>query len=830
MSSAHARSSGGTFRRLATLIIVSGLAGVLVVGLALPFATGLGWVARESATGFQELPTDVELGELPERSRVVEADGSTLATFYSENRTYVPLHKVASVMKDATIAIEDHRFFNHGPIDMKGTIRAFIGNVEAGEITAGGSTLTQQYAKLLRRSQADSEAEAAAALEESYSRKLSELRLAIEIERELTKEEILERYVNIAYYGAGVYGVEEAANRYFSTTAAELTVPQAAMLAGLVQRPSGYDPTENPDAALERRNVVIDRMAELQMITVEEGAEAKQTDLGLDVSPIRNGCSATWTPFYCQYVQNELDIILGADAEDLLFQGGLTIETTLKRKPQVAAQEAIAGYVAPEDDSAAALASVEPGTGAIQALAHSRNWGDGDGETHFNYAVDRTYQVGDETYDMGGGDGFQPGSTFKVFVAAAALKQGISVNTPIESPDELNLAGERWETCAEPYIGPDDYTPGNYPGSPSGTMNMRTAIEKSVNTYFLQLSQQTGLCDPWTLASQAGVSFSNGEPLEQVGSFTLGVNTVSPLSMAESYAMFAARGMHCEPYAITRVIGRDGEVLFEREPDCERVLDEGVADAVNDLLQGVVNNPGATGNAMRLAGGRPAAGKTGTTNRVKAVWWVGYTPQLSTAVGLSDPDPPEGDWTLEGRTFDGVQFDTVCGGCIPGPIWKQMMDAALADEQVLPFVPADQSVLKGETSRVPDVRGMEAQEAHDTLARAGFQVRVDEERVESDVAANQVVETDPAPWSWLTVGSEVTITISRGDDDDDCRPIPFFNDCEDEDEGDGDGNGDGDGGGGDGGGGGGPGNGGGGGDGSGDEDDDSLIDDLVGDG
>ena len=823
--SAHARSSGGTFRRLVTLALVSGLAGILVVGLALPFATGLGWVARESATGFQELSSEVELGALPERSRVVEADGSTLATFYSENRTYMPLHKVSGVMLDATIAIEDHRFYEHGPIDMKGTLRAFIGNVEAGEVTAGGSTLTQQYAKLLRRSQAETEAEAAAATEESYSRKLSELRLAIDIESELSKDDILERYINIAYYGASVYGVEEAANRYFSTTAAELTLPQAAMLAGLVQRPSGYDPTQDPEAALERRNVVINRMAELEMITAEEAAAARQSDLGLEISPARNGCSATWTPFYCEYVRYELEGILaeradtlGASAEDLLYQGGLTVETTLERRPQVAAQEAIADWVAPEDDSAAALASVEPGTGAIKALAHSRNWGDGEGETHFNYAVDRAF---------GGGNGFQPGSTFKPLVAAAAFSQGISVNTPIKSPPELDMRRETIQTCDGPPWSDSSWEPGNYPGSPSGTMSLRSAMEKSVNTYFIQLVQQTGLCDPWTIAHQSGVRNADGSPLNEYGTLAIGgMGEVSPLSVAQLYAMFAARGVHCEPYAITRVIGRDGEVLYEHEPECNRVLEERVADAVTDLLRGVIETPGATGNNMRLEGGRPAAGKTGTNNQTRAVWWAGYTPQLSTAVALSDPDPPEGDeartWTLEGRTFNGKQL-SVCGGCIPGPIWKQMMDAALADEQVLPFVPADRNVLQGQTSRVPDVRGMELQEAQDALTKAGFRVNGQIEQVQSEVPGGQVVETDPSPWSWLTVGSEIRLTVSQGDqDDEECRPIPFLRECDDDENGDG---------GGGGGGGGGPGNGGGPGGGDGgdesDDEDEDLIDDLF---
>jgi membrane peptidoglycan carboxypeptidase len=760
MSSVRSRSVWGTFRRLATLVLVSGFAGVLVVGLALPFAAGLGFVARESAAGFQSLPADVELGPLAERSRIVDADGATLATFYFENRTYVPLEKIAPVMIDATLAIEDHRFYDHGPIDLRGTVRAFVGNVEAGEVTGGGSTLTQQYAKLLRESQAESDEEAAAATAESYGRKLHELRLAIDIERELSKDEILERYLNIAYYGASAYGIEEAARRYFSTSAADLTLAQAAMLAGLVQRPSGYDPTQNPEAAQSRRNVVLHRMVQLDLADPEEAAQARESDLGLELGGTRNGCPATWAPFYCQYVENELLDIeeLGETRDErsaLLRRGGLTIETTLDRVTQQAAQEAVTNRVAPTDDSMAAVGAVEPGSGAIRAVAHSREYGDGEGQTHINYAVDQA---------MGGGLGYQAGSTFKSFVLAAAIQQGISLNTPIDSPQELDAREMVVSTCEGTTTDPK-YQPTNSTGS--GTFSLRQATERSVNTYFIQLVEETGICDPWTIATRSGLNRGDGTALAQFVSFPLGSDNVSPLSMAEAYAMFAARGVHCDSYAITRVLSRDGEVLFEREPSCEQVMDERHADAVNDVLRGVIETPGATGNRMRL-NGRPAAGKTGTTNGSVAIWWAGYTPDLSAAVVVSDPDPDPNDPrknSLEGRTFNGERLQ-VCGGCIPGPIWKQMMDAALAGKEAMPFVPPESVVIDGVTSRVPDVRGLDADEARDVLSAAGFRVRVDD-TAESDVPAGQVVSTDPAPWAWVSSGTEIGMTISAGSGDDD---------------------------------------------------------------
>ena len=705
-----------TLRRAFLVVGVSCLAGLLVAAVALPVAAGLGLVARESATGFADVSVELEpAGALPERSRILDAEGNVVAIFFEENRAYVPLDAVAPVMMDAILAIEDHRFYEHGPIDLQGTARAFITNFEAGEITGGGSTLTQQYAKLLLISQAETDEERRAATETSYARKLRELQLAIEIEEEFTKDEILERYLNIAYYGGGAYGVEAAARQYFSTSAAELTLAQAAMLAGLVQLPSQYDPTRDPEAARERRDIVLSRMAELGRVTDEEASAARAQDLGLRPTATPNGCTASSAPFFCAYVVHELLQMdeLGAtpeQREQTLRQGGLTITTTLDAQAQAAANEAVADRVAPTDTAAAALASVEPGSGEIKAMTTSRGYGNGTGETYLNYAADQ---------NMGGGLGMQAGSSFKPFVLAAAIQQGISVNTSIRSPQVLDVGGETWKTCDGSVRAPSDYAPRNSTGS--GTFTMREATARSVNTYFIQLSQRTGLCDPWTIATQAGLTRSDGEPLGQNPSFTLGPYNVSPLAMAEAYATFAARVVHCESRSVLQITDRDGQQIYASEPTCNRVLEEGVADGVNALLQGVMESDGGTGRAMRLDDGRDAAGKTGTTNDSVAVWFVGYVPQLATAVGIADPDvdPETGRLaTLDGRTYNGERISEACGSCIPGPIWKQMMDAALDGVEDQDFVAPDPRVIGGD-DRDSDDDGSRSGEGNDNEFRRG---------------------------------------------------------------------------------------------------------------
>jgi membrane peptidoglycan carboxypeptidase len=751
-------------RRTLLIIGVSGLAGVLVAGLALPVAASLGLAARESSQAFNEMPAELEAKPLAERSVVVDSSGKTLAVFYEQNRKSVPLDQIAPVMRDAIVAIEDHRFYEHGPLDLRGTARAFINNLDAGEVTGGGSTLTQQYVKQVLVNQAETVEERLDAVRSAgaagYVRKLRELRLAVAVEDQLTKDQILERYLNIAFFGGGggsgggAYGVEAAARLFFSTTPDKLTLPQAAMLAGLVQAPSEYNPIDNPEKAIGRRNQVVTRMAEEGMVTEEEARQVRQSDLGLKLGPTPAGCVPSWAPFFCDYVVHEIQLMpeLGETPEERLrnlARGGLTITTTLTPHMQQAAQAAVSNRVAPTDSSVGSIAMVEPGTGYIRAIANSREYGpEGPGKSQVNYAVDK---------DMGESNGIQPGSSFKPFVLAAAIRQGISLNTTLNAPQTLDAGRLRFENCEGRNTSEPDYRPKNSTGS--GTFTLRQATEKSVNTYFVQLLSMTGICEPWTIATNAGMTRATGEPLGQFPSFTLGSNEVSPLSMAEAYAMFAARGVHCNSIAVLQVVDRAGTVLVDRKPTCNRVLEEGVADGVNDVLRGVIDHAGATGTRMKLADGRQAAGKTGTTNNSVAVWFAGYTPQLAAAAAVADLDPPQE--SLDGRYYNGERIRSACGGCIPGPIWKAAMDAALDGARHARFSAPDPSVVRGINEEVPDVRGMDVNAASQRLAESGFGAFVAGE-VASAIARGLVVQTDPQPGANVAVGSDIGLFVSNG--------------------------------------------------------------------
>lgn len=768
-------------RRVLLVAGVSGLAGVLVAGLALPIAAGIGLVARESANGFSEMPDELDTSSpLPERSRILDSKGNLVATFYDDNRVYRTLDEVAPVFQDAVLAIEDHRFFERGPIDFQSTARAFVTNLEEGDIEEGGSTLTQQYAKKLAEAQAATEEEELAATEVTYGRKLRELRLAVGLEQELTKEEILESYLNLVYFGAGAHGVEAAARRYFSTSAADLTLVQAATLAGIIQRPTAYDPTRNPEATQARRDVVLRRMAETDFITDQELEEALDQPLELDEQARPNGCvGSSSAPFFCDYVYREIVgtresggmKALGetpAEREQALRQGGLTIRTTLDRAAQRAANDAIANRVAPTDSAVAALASVEPGTGQIKALTHSRGYGNDEGETYLNYAVDEA---------MGGGDGAQPGSGAKVWVLAAAIEQGIALNMTINSPYQVSLQEDEFDTCEGPYSGTGTWEPRNYDTGLSGLFDLRSGTERSVNTFYAQLEQQTGLCDPVRIATEAGLTHASGAPLRQIPSFVLGAEEVSPLSQAEGYAMFAARGEHCESYAVRQIEDRKGEVLYEAEPECNRVLAEEHADAVNDVLKGVIYNSGGTGGAMRLSDGRDAAGKTGTTNNTVAVWWNGYIPQLATSVAVFPPeiDPDSGELeTLDGRSFNGEVLSPVYGSNLPGPIWLQMYESILDNFERESFNEPDPTVIEGALATVPDVRGRSQAEAEDVLREAGFRAHVADEEP-SGSPEGTVIGTEPGPGSEYPSGGSIGLVLSTGeppDDDDEGPPGP----------------------------------------------------------
>ena len=663
----------GQAARLLGLLAVAVIAGVIVSLMALPLVGGVGIAARNAAHAFQALPADMETPPLPEQTRILAADGTELATIYYENRIEVPLSAVAPVMRQAIVSVEDARFLDHNGVDLRGALRAVARNTSSGGVQEGASTLTMQYVKNVLVSQASSAEDLEAARGDNTIRKLREMRYALALERRFTKAEILERYLNIVYFGAGAHGVEAAARRYFSKDAADLTLVEAATLAGIVQQPVGFDPLRNPDRSQKRRDVVLDRMARQGFITTDEAAAAKAIPMASVLRPatIPNGCTTSYAPFFCDYVLQEIrrSPAFGDSPEAreaFLRKGGYTITTTLDTKAQAGAFTAVTDMIPIKDESrrAAAISMVQPGTGNILAMAQNRIWGtEGRGATTYNYNAPR---------DMGGTQGMQAGSTFKIFTIAAALDQGISPFTYISSPS-VNTFKDfvNCETGAP-------FPPVTVRNSTSsGTFDMARATAYSVNTYFMGLEQMTGLCRPVQIAESMGVMKGTGEALDKVPSFTLGSQEVAPLSMAGAFATFAAHGLFCKPRSILAVVDRDGRNLPMPGPQCTQVLSRDVADGTTALLTGVIDGsiPGRTGQRMALD--RAAAGKTGTTNEHAAVWFSGFTPDIAASVWVGDPRGgfayPMADVTINGR-----YYADVFGSTMPGPIWKQAMEAASA--------------------------------------------------------------------------------------------------------------------------------------------------------
>jgi membrane peptidoglycan carboxypeptidase len=653
--------------RLMAMVAISVAIGLLLAGMVVPFVA----MAALTARWFDEnadtlLPAELPMEPLPQRSRMVDRHGKEVALFFDQYRIVIPLADVAPVMRNAVLAMEDHRFYEHGALDVPGTLRAFVENQTQDETVQGGSTITQQLVKLTLLNQADTEAERDAATAPTYDRKLRELRYAIGLERDHEKDWILERYLNLAYFGDGAHGVEAAARHFFSRPASELALPQAALLAGLIRNPTLYDPTEVPDVARERRDLVLDRMAELRMISAAAALHPVHRGLGLRITPVENGCAASAVPFFCDFAHEYLlrDDALGNTAarrERALNTGGLSIATTLDMRMQRAADRSVRKHVYPTDQAIGGLAMVEPGTGAVRALAQSRPMGKNEsrGETFLNYVVPLAY---------GDARGFQAGSTFKVFVLSAAINQGISLRTRIHAPGRISLPVSRFSGCDGRLRSTEIWRPQNSTGS--GTFNVITGTRQSVNTFYAQLELRTGLCEPFRLAKRMGIELDDPDR-HQVPAFTLGVVETNPLSMAEAFATFAARGVHCTSTPLTEL--RDaGSVVQTYSSRCERVLRKQVADAVNEVLRGV-QEPGGFGHSAGIALNQPSAGKTGTIDQNMAVWFIGYTPDLAAASMIAGADR-NGHWvTLNGQVVGGELITEAFGSTEAGPMWGDAM-------------------------------------------------------------------------------------------------------------------------------------------------------------
>ncbi len=697
-----------TLGQIVAFFGVSALCGVLAAGLLVPAAAAAGTAASGSIQFFDDLPSELQAGALAEPSKIYANDGSLIATLYEENRQPIKLDQVSPTMIDAMLAIEDDRFYEHGGVDVQGVIGALASNLTSGT-NRGASTITQQYVNsVIIDTNLQNKQEVVLSGNKDYGDKLREMKLAIAVEKQLSKDEILEGYFNIVPFSGTTFGVQAASKFFFNVDASQLNIPQAALLAGVVNGPSVYSPTGNPELALQRRNIVIRAMLDKGRITQEEHDAAVATELGLNITPVPSNCTgAVQAPYFCDYVMHLIlnDERYGATTEDrqkLLYRGGLSINTTLDPEIQNAAQTAVNETANPDTtdpEIGHSMVSMEPRSGKILSMAQNTRYTpeEGAGNSVINFNVDLN-QDGDPNKPLGGMGGFQPGSTYKPFTVAAWLDAGKTLNTTLNGSKRTYPAGHSWNASCLPggrYGIPEPWTPINYGDTNYKTTTVIDGLANSLNTITMAEINQLDLCKFQEMAFASGIhngksASGENEPLEvnPPSSFG-GGGDASPLAMATGFATFAAEGLKCEPRALESVTAADGRSFEVPAQECTQVMKKEVAQGVNAATQQVMTK----GSGYYLQNGRPVAGKTGTNDFRSQTWFMGYTTGMVTASWLGNHVWGNERGSMEGKQIGGQVYPEIDGSKIAGPSWKNFIDRIPDQYQANPFTPPPASVM-----------------------------------------------------------------------------------------------------------------------------------------
>jgi 1A family penicillin-binding protein len=697
---------------LSVFLVLVLTAGVLTVPAA-DYATA----AIEHFQG--RVPDDPTLGALGERSLVVASDGSVLAVLHDEvNRKVVGLDTVPDHVRQAVLTAEDRRFYDHDGYDLEGIFRAAWVNLQQRSVVQGGSTITQQLAK-----------QNFTGAEQTIDRKISELLYALSLEDQFSKDELLERYLNEVYFGAGAYGIAAAAEEFFGRDPADLTVAQAALLAGLIRAPGSLDPRQNPDAALTRRNQILAGMVTEGYLDHRGATRWAATPLG--VLPRRQ--RPVTEPYVVEAVKREFfaNPAFGgtrADRIDRLFSGGLIIHTTIDPRLQATADDIVTAAFPDASGPTAAIAAVDPRLGRVLALHAGADFAE-------------------EQFDLATQGRRQPGSAFKTFVLAAALQAGFPLELQLQASSPMQFTQPGWN---------ETWTVRNYGNASYGGTDLSNALVRSINTAFAQLVLAVGVDGVTDLVERLGIPAQRALGTDYGPAIALGglQHGVTPLEMAAAYGTFANRGIHVTPYLIDRVGDRHGNIVFERSPDtiqAVQAVESAVAAAMTDVMTDVIR--AGTGRGARLARW-PAAGKTGTTQNHADAWFIGYTPVLSTAVWVGHP---------QGQ----ISMARMTGGSLPAQLWQRFMTDAHDGLEPIPFPTADgdlRAIQAAYQVEIPDVRGMPEAAALGALTGARLVAVI--HQVASATPAGTVVWQQPPPGSVVSAGTSVTLGVSTG------RPPP----------------------------------------------------------
>ncbi|WP_138444459.1 transglycosylase domain-containing protein [Sinomonas susongensis] len=687
-----------TLGKILAFLGVSAICGVLVAGLMVPAAAVTGSAANGSVQFFNSLPSELTVTPPGQVTKILASDGSQIGTLFSENRTQVPLDQMSPNIKNAIVAIEDYRFYQHGGVDMTGILRALVSNFRGDK--QGASTLTQQYVTNVINENLVSEGKQAQVVlngQKGVGDKLREMKLAIALEKQYSKDQILQGYLNIVFFNSNAYGIQAASQYFFSEDAKDLSLPQAALLAGLVNSPSGYDPTLHPDASKQRRDLVLDAMLQHGYINQKQHDDAVNTPIQLKLNPPKQGCAyASQAQYFCDYVvhQIENDPAFGATVDDRdqkLTRGGLTIKTTLDPRLQGPAQQQVDATAGANPDKwSSSLVTVQPGTGKVLAMAQNTRILAGQGTdflTSYNFNVDSGDANGNP---LGGIGGMQPGSTMKPITLAAWLNEGKPTNQIVDASQRRYPANFPWKTTCQKVTGFYDSTVSGSDDLQNDEpnwyrpMSVREGIYQSINTAtFASAAALNDFCDIQRASDAIGMHLGSGKneklDMSTLGNL-LGGSNVSPMTMANAFATFASNGTLCQPMSITDVLDSQGKRIGGQSQNCQaNALKPDVAKAVTNVLQDVLtrgsgyNIKDANGQTIKL--GVPDAAKTGTNQYNGQTWVVGYTKGLSTASFFGDAFKPQGH-IGQNVTINGRFYTSVDGAYIAGPQWAYYMQKA----------------------------------------------------------------------------------------------------------------------------------------------------------